>query len=184
MSLPPAQMTTGPGLVAHYRQLAAVMPVMLVGEPEMGVVDQLTREANICCFKEDGSEAYARALLQRHGRRWRVMTGGGLARHLGQWPYGARAFMDWTTSCAPRIGQAYWEALERGDPREAARVTRHVEAPLFALCAEGLEWQALWRAMLECNGIASRHLRGPMTTLDDAEMERVRPLLREVGVCP
>lgn len=183
MSLAPAMMTGGAGLVAHYRQLAAVMPVMVVGAPEMSVADALVDEPHICCFKEDGSEAYAISLLQRHGRRWQVMTGGGLYRHLFQWPFGARAFMDWTTSVAPHLGRAYWDALQAGHLAEAERITREVEAPLFALCGLGVDWQALWRAMLEGNGIAPRHLRAPMVTLDDATVERIRPVLRAAGVC-
>jgi dihydrodipicolinate synthase/N-acetylneuraminate lyase len=184
MSLAPAMMTAGQGLVAHYRALAAIMPVMIVGAPEMGVVNQLVDEPNICCFKEDGSEAYAIALLQQHGRTWQVMTGGGLYRHLFQWPFGARAFMDWSTSFAPQVGRHYWNALQTGDLTEAERITREIEKPLFDLCAQGLDWQALWRTLLELNGIAPRHLRGPMPTLDDAAVERLQPVLHELGLCP
>lgn len=183
MSLAPALMTTGAGLVAHYQRLAEVMPVMVVGAPEMSVVDALVNEPNICCFKEDGSEAYAIALLQQHGRRWRIMTGGSLYRHLFQWPFGARAFMDWSTSFAPNVGRQFWQALRRGDLVEAERITREVEKPLFNLCADGVDWQPLWRALLQLNGIAERYLREPMTTLDDATVERIAPTLRALGLC-
>lgn len=183
MSLAPAMMTAGPGLVEHYRQLAAVMPVMVVGAPDPSVVEQLVNEPNICCFKEDGSEDYAIKLLQHHGRRWRIMTGGGLYRHLLEWPFGARAFMDWSTSFLPQIGCQYWDALQRGAVNEADRITREIELPMFELCAQGIEWQALWRAMLELNGVAQRYLRAPQPTLDDAAIARIQPKLRELGLC-
>jgi dihydrodipicolinate synthase/N-acetylneuraminate lyase len=184
MSLPPGMMTAGPGVVEHYRALARVMPVMIVGAPEVSVLEQLLDEPAICCFKEDGSEGYAISLQQRFGRRWTVMTGGGLYRHLFEWPFGVEAFMDWTTACAPQIGAAYWAALGRGDVPEAARITREVEGPVFAL-ADTLAggWQALWRAMLALNGVAQPHLRLPQCSPTPEEIERVAPRLRELGVC-
>ena len=179
MSLPPAQMTTGAGLVVHYRTLAAVMPVMLVGSPAFSVLEALRDEPAICCFKEDGTEAYAFEVLQKYGRQWPVMTGGTLARHLGQWPFGAPAFMDWTTSCVPHIGRGYWDALQRGDLAEAARITREIEQPLFALTVtHGIDWQSLWRALLARNGIAQPYLRSPLETLDEATIARLEPELR------
>ncbi|MHB9134353.1 MAG: dihydrodipicolinate synthase family protein [Armatimonadota bacterium] len=185
MSLPPAQMTSGSGLVDHYRALAAVMPVMIVGAPDLSVVERLTDEPAICCFKEDGTEAYALTLLQKYGRQWKIMTGGGLYRHLFQWPFGAQAFMDWTTSCVPQIGFRYWQALQHRNLAEAARITREIEAPLFELTTTlGVDWQALWRAMLELNGVAKRYLRSPMVTMDEETLEKAHPLLRQFGVCP
>lgn len=185
MSLPPAQMTSGPGLVAHYKALAAVMPVMLVGCPAHSVLNSLLDQPAICCFKEDGSEAYAVELLQKFGRHWTVMTGGALHRHLLQWPFGARAFMDWSTSFAPKIGTGYWKALQQGNLAEAARITTEIERPLFDLAAAMdpvFGWQLLWHAILSIRGIAERHLRLPHPTATDAQVGRIRTRMAELGI--
>lgn len=185
MSLAPAQMTTGAGLVAHYKTLAAIMPTMLVGCPAFAVLAELQDEPAICCFKEDGTEAYAFEVLQKYGRRWTVMTGGTLARHLAQWPFGAQAYMDWTTSFIPQISRHYWQALQQGNLAEAARITREVEQPLFDLTVtHGVDWQALWRAMLALNGIAQPYLRAPMLALEPVQIERLQPELRRLRMCP
>ena len=177
MSLPPAQIMSGSGLVAHYRALAAVMPVMLVGCPSHSVLDQVADQPAICCFKEDGTEAYAIELLQKYGRRWKVMTGGGLHRNLLEWPFGARAFMDWSTSYAPHVGASYWRALGRGDLAEAARITTEIERPIFDLAAAldpAFGWQMMWHAILAIKGIAQHHMRLPYPTATPEQMERIR----------
>ncbi len=186
MSLPAAQITTGSGLVAHYKALAAVMPVMLVGNPSFQVLEQLLDEPAICCFKEDGTEAYAVELLQRYGRHWTVMTGGGLHRHLIEWPFGACVFMDWSTAFAPNIGEEYWQSLQHGDTAAAARITEEIERPLFDLAAAldpAHGWQMLWHAALEIVGIAPRYLRLPQPSATDEQMERVRDLLKHLKIC-
>ena len=43
-------------------------------------------------------------------------------------------------------------------------------------------WQSLWRACLELNGIASRHLRLPHTSADESDLERVKPELERLGL--
>lgn len=185
MSLPPAQMTSGPGLVAHYKALAAVMPVMLVGCPSHQVLEQLVDQPAICCFKEDGSEAYAVELLQKYGHRWSVMTGGTLQRHLLEWPFGAQSFMDWSTSFAPQIGASFWKAIERENRIEAARITTEIERPIFDLAAAldpAFGWQMLWHACLSIKGIAQHHLRLPHPTATDEQVERVRAKLDELGI--
>ena len=185
MSLPPAQMTSGPGLADHYRALAAVMPVMLVGCPSHQVLDSLLDQPAICCFKEDGTEAYAVDLLQKYAHHWTVMTGGTLRRHLIEWPFGARAFMDWSTSFAPQIGAAYWKALEQDNRAEADRITTEIERPIFDLAAAldpVFGWQLLWRACLSIHGIAQRHLRLPHPTANDEQVERVRAMLSQMGI--
>ena len=91
--------------------------------------------------------------------------------------------MDWSTSFAPQVGRHYWDAVQAGNLEDAARITREIEQPLFALCTAGIDWQALWRTVLELNGIASRYLRDPIVTLDDATVERITPALKALGLC-
>lgn len=185
MSLPPAQITTGIGLAAHYKRLAAVMPVMLVGYPAHEVLDRLLDEPAICCFKEDGTEAYAVQLLQKYGRRWRIMTGGALWRHLLEWPFGAEAFMDWFTSIAPAVTSQYWRAIQSGDLAEARRITIEIEKPVFDLAARQdtrFGVHMLWRAMLEIKGVAKRYLRLPHPSASPAQVDEARALMTQLGI--
>ena len=192
MNLPAAHAQAPRGLAANYLAIAEIMPVMLVGFPAHAVLDQLLGEPAICCFKEDGTEAYAIQTLQKYGDRFKFMAGGVLGRHLAQWPFGCRSFMDWSTSFAPQIGAQYWQALQSNDVPAAARVVREVETPLFVQSGhprftEGGPgfpggWQAMWRACLELNGVASRHLRLPQLSGSDEDLERLRPELERLGL--
>ena len=192
MSLPPQQINDAKGLAGHYRAIAQVVPVMIVGCPPHAMLDRLLDEPGICCFKEDGSEAYAIHTIQKYGAHWKIMTGGSLWRHLSQWPFGCRAFMDWSASFAPHVGESFLEALRVNDPAAAAEVVRAVETPLFSLAGIGVPsaggpgfpggWQALWRAALELTGIASRYLRPPQVSASDEDLERIRPTLSELGL--
>ena len=192
MNLPPAHAGDSDGLAANYRAIAAVMPVMLVGFPAHAILDRLLDEPAICCFKEDGPDAYAIQALQKYGERFKFMTGGMLGRHLAQWPFGCRSFMDWSTSFAPQVGAGYWQALQANDVSAAAQVVREVETPLFTRSGHprfseagpGFTggWQALWRAALELNGVASRYLRLPQSSGSDEDLERLRPELERLGL--
>ncbi len=183
MSLTPEQASDPRGLTAHYRSLAAVMPVMLVGFPPFALLESLQDVPAICCFKEDGTLEYAVDLLQRYAERFVVMTGGTLMRHLAEWPFGCRAFMDWSTCFAPWVGMSYWRALQRGDVSAALRIVNDIEKPLFLLaehCTGG--WQSLWRTALAANGIAQRFLRLPQLFVPDDEFEQLVARLAELGL--
>ena len=188
MSLAPQHDQNAEGLAQHYRVLARIMSVMIVGCPPHSVLDRLLEEPAVCCFKEDGTQEYAVRTIQKYGERWRFMTGGTLGRHLAQWPFGCRSFMDWSTSFRPEVGARFWQALQAGDLCPAARVVREVEMPLFELAgAEGGKgfpggWQGLWRAALELNGVASRYLRLPQSSASDEDLERIRPVLDGLGL--
>ena len=173
------------GIVAHQTALSRIIPVMLVGAPSHPALDLMLDAPGICCFKEDGAEEFAFETFQKYGHHWKFMTGGGLRRHLVQWPVGYRAFMDWSSSFAPHIGAGFWQALCAGNAEEARRVTVEVERPLMELsAAPGFVggWQAMWRAMLELTGVASRYMRSPQLCATDESLDRIRPLLKEVGL--
>ncbi|MBI2192318.1 MAG: dihydrodipicolinate synthase family protein [Planctomycetes bacterium] len=196
MTLPPAGASETEGLVGHYRAVAAVMPIMLVGAPAHAILDSLQDVPNICCFKEDGSEAYAIITLHKYGERWKIMTGGCLWRHLLEWPYGCRSFMAWDTCFAPRVSQEYWRHLQGGNLSDAVGIIRRIEIPLFTVSSEqpggGLagggrfpgSWQGVWRAALELHGIAARHLRPPLRSASDEDIERLAGVLKQVGLRP
>lgn len=185
MLLPPIQAPAVKGLVEYYRAVAEIMPVMIVGAPSYELLDGLVGIPNICCFKEDGSEAYAVETMERYSAHWKFMTGGGLWRNYTQWPFGVSAFMDVFLTFAPQVSQRYWKAFQDKDAAAAGEIITRFERPLFGLGEKfpaGLS--AVWNAVLELKGIASRWLRPPALSLSDAEVEQLSALLAEMNLPP
>ena len=192
MAAPAGQIADPVAVAAHYQAIAAVMPVMIVGFPPHAMLERLVDEPNICCMKEDGTDAYAVQTIESFDRHWKFMSGGKLGRHMLQWTYGCRSFMDWSTSFAPHLGMGLWESLQSGDVPAAAKVVRDIETPLFDLSGHPTVvrtgqtypggWQSLWRTCLELNGIASRYLRLPNRSGSEADLERIKPELLRLGL--
>ena len=170
------------GKVEHYRAVARVMPVMLVGWPPHEILDAIVDMDNICCFKEDGALDYAPDTMQKYGDAWKFMTGGGLWRNFTQWPW-RPAFFCYFSSFAPHVARDYWDAVQRSDVEKASSIIRQIEKPFEAL-ASNVDggFQALWRATLELNGVASRFLRPPMVTATEEEVDRIRGSIEELGL--
>ena len=170
------------GKIGHYRAIAEVMPVMLVGFPPHDFLDALTDAPNICCFKEDGAERDAVDTMQRYGKQWKCMTGGGLWRNFTQWPW-RPAFFCFFSSFAPHVASRYWQATQAGDVDVAGEMIREVELP-FAQLADGIggNFQALWRAALELNGVASRWMRSPALTVAEEDLEKISHGMTELGL--
>ncbi len=183
MNLPAINAMTSPALVSHYKAVAKIMPIMLVGVPSREVLDALLETPNICCFKEDGTEDYGIDVSWRYGKRLKLMTGGLLWRHYTQWPYGCRAFFSWPTCFKPEIGARYWAAVQAGDEPVVQDVLRNVDKPYFDRCA-GFPCgnQGVQRAILELHGVARRYLRSPLASVSDADMDKVRQLMSDLGL--
>ncbi|MCY4111592.1 MAG: dihydrodipicolinate synthase family protein, partial [Chloroflexi bacterium] len=107
MAAPSGQLGDPVGMAAHYKAVAAVMPVMVVGFPPHEMLHRLVDEPNICCMKEDGTDAYAVQTIEEFDGHWKFMSGGKLGRHMLQWTYGCRSFMDWSTCFAPHVGRRF-----------------------------------------------------------------------------
>jgi len=184
MMLPSAHARVAAGLVAWYKAVAEVIPVMLVGYPSHEILDGLLDEPRVCAFKEDGTMDYALDTMIKYAGRWEFITGGSYRRHLTQWPYGCRAFFSWTSSFAPQVAECYWRAVQKDDIAGAAEVVTHIERTLFAQLAtrnpEG--WQATWRGAFELNGVAQRYLRPPRRSLSDTDMEELADGLRQIDL--
>ena len=191
MLLPPTPELDPEGLAPLYTTVAQIIPVMLVGFPPWALLDKLLEEPSICCFKEDGLDAYAFDTVQQYGDRFKMMTGGLLSRFMAQWTFGYTSFMDWSTSFAPEIGTRFWAALESGDVPAALNIIRTVETPLFSIAGAKNTgstenypggWQSLWRTLLELNGVASRYLRSPQRSASQNDIDRVKPMLEQLGL--
>lgn len=183
MVLPTERAADPKGLIAYYKAVAEVMPMMLVGYPAEAVLDGLVDTPGICAFKEDGTEAYAIRAMSRYGKRWKFITGGGYLRHYTQRPFGCRAYFSYFSCFIPKLAQDYARAIDQGDQAGIQRIVAGIEQPLFELSSAypgGL--QAVWRALAEMRGIASRYLRTPHLSLSDADMERLRQELKPLGL--
>ncbi len=178
----PSDHATPKGKIEHYRAVAEIMPVMLVGWPPYEILDAVVDVPNVCCFKEDGAIDYAPDTMQKYGHIWKFMTGGGLWRNFTQWPWNP-AFFCYFSSFAPHVAERYWGAYQRLDVVEAARIIREIERPFAALASKtDGGFQALWRATLELNQISSRYLRSPMVSATDSEVEQLRDLIDQLGL--
>ncbi len=170
------------GKTVHYRAIAEVMPVMLVGWPPHEILDALVGVPNICCFKEDGAIDYAVNTMQIYDKHWKFMTGGGLWRNFTQWPWHP-AFFCFFSSFAPHIARSYWQAVQDRDVAAAGNIIREIEFPYRDLAATvSGGFQALWRATIALNGIASRYLRSPMVSATDEEVEKLKEPLNKLGL--
>lgn len=170
------------GKIEHYRAVAEVMPVMLVGWPPHEILDAIIDVPNICCFKEDGAVDYAPDTMHKYGAHWKFMTGGGLWRNFTQWPWHP-AFFCYFSSFAPHVATEYWQAVQDGDVASAGRIIREIEKPFAELASQvGGGFQAHWRATLELNGVASRYLRPPMISATDEEIEQLRGPISDFGL--
>jgi dihydrodipicolinate synthase/N-acetylneuraminate lyase len=179
----PSDFAGSAGRIQHYRGVAAVMPMMLVGCPGYDILDALLDVPEICTFKEDGTEAYAVETMRRYGDQWVFVTGGQLWRHYTQWPFGCRAYFCWLAALAPSVSQRYWSAFCRRDVVEAGAVIREVEAPFFALAGTvNGGWFALWRTALALNGVSSRYLRPPLIDVTEEEVERISDEMKKLGI--
>ena len=179
----PSDQTQPQGKIAHYRKIAAVMPVMLVGYPDYEILDALLDTPNICTFKEDGSLEYAKAATHRYGDHWKFMTGGGLWRNYTQWPFGVSAFFCYPSSFAPHIAQAWWQAFQDRDARAAEAIIAGIETPFWGIADDVAGGgQAVWRTALELNGIAARHLRAPALSATKEKVEKVGAVLDAIGL--
>lgn len=178
----PSQFAAPAGIVEQYKAVAEIMPMMLVGQPAHEILDQLLDEPNICCFKEDGALDYAIDTQHKYGDRWAFLSGGGLWRNYTQWPW-CRAFFCYFSSFAPHVAQRYAQATEAADVEAAGRVLREYEIPFRELTGlVGGNFQTLWRAAMELNGVACRGLRSPMVTATEEQVEALRPRLDELGL--
>jgi dihydrodipicolinate synthase/N-acetylneuraminate lyase len=170
------------GKITHYREIADVMPLMLVGWPPHEILDALVDHPNICSFKEDGAVDYAPDTMQKYSPYWRFMTGGGLWRNYTQWPWNP-AYFSFFSSFAPHVSAEYWAAYQRKDAERAGTIIREIEKPFTSLATQvGGQFQALWRAAFELNGISARYLRAPMVSATDAEMEMLKGSLETLGL--
>ena len=162
-------------LSVYYKEVAKIIPVMIVGCPEHALLDELTNEPQICCFKEDGTVEYAFETMKRYGDTWTFMSGGGLWRNYTHWMLGCHAFMSLWCTLLPEINSAYLKAMKGNDMKTACDIIINLDVPVFDIGTDMRGgWESVWRGIFEILGYAKRYMRSPLPTLSDSDMEKVK----------
>jgi 4-hydroxy-tetrahydrodipicolinate synthase len=185
-----SQSATADLLVAHYRAVARVMPVMVVtnvfqGRPESFGLKVLAKlladEPGVIALKEDLQNEFARRSALLVHPRWTVFSAGGLRSHLNMVHFGCDGFMDRHLNFAPRVTERYWDAVKRRDWDAAVAVIQQVELPLEEHMGEypGSRDAAI-HGLLEVAGVCGRWRRPPYHSLTDAEMAKLGAFTKQL----
>ena len=173
-------------LLAHYRAVAGELPIMLMTalgkRPVPLEVIQQTVDTvpGLVAIKDDICGHYGQhvATIAREGGVT-LLSGGRMENHLEVVPYGSNSWLSIFMRFMPRIAWGYWEAVEAGSLRLAARYVGCFERPYFEdLTKElGLEFDAVIHASMELKGICGRWRRAPCPDATPEQMERIGALL-------
>lgn len=183
---------TAESLAAHYAAVAKHIPVMVVtniliprgaayGLKALQVC--LEKVPGIVAVKDDFCGDFANKMAMLVGNQWAVWSGGLKKNHFNLHPYGCDGYLSTMISFRPRIAHDYWEAVQTGKLDKARAVIRDVETPWidFLLGLPG-GFDAGIHGMLEIYGLAKRWRRRPYHSLTDAEMAKLRALLKKLGL--
>ena len=177
-------------LVAHYKEVAAEIPVMLVtnvwaADPAQGlktVQVLLDGVDGIVAIKDDILGQFVRQMTAMVSDEWAVFAGGQKQNHLDIVHYGAVGYMSTFVTFHPPVTRLYWDAIERSDWTAAAKVIAEHDWPLFEYIG-GLQggFDAGMHGLLALTGTAGRWRRKPFYSLNDEEMEGLKAFCQSHG---
>lgn len=153
---------------------ATLSPLGISGAVE--VVEILLEEGEqMVGFKEDYGPEFARQACLLADGRWAIFAGGQKQTHLDMAPYGCDGYMSVLVVFKPEIARSYWDAIEAGNHKAAARVIRDFDLPMFDAMASSssVGSDAAQHAMMELYGISQRWRRPPLASFSDEEVERL-----------
>lgn len=177
-------------LVAHYKEVAAEIPVMLVtniwaADPAQGLKTievLLDKVAGIVAIKDDILGQFVRQMTAMVSSEWAVFAGGQKQNHLDTVHYGAVGYMSTFVTFHAPVTRLYWDAIERGNWTAAAKVVAEHDWPFFEYIG-GLQggFDAGMHGLLELTGTAGRWRRKPFYSLNDEELEGLRAFCQSHG---
>jgi len=185
MVLPPnwAGGPTHDTFVAHYREVAKDIPVMLVPGPFIAnqatglrVIRTLVdTEPNIVAIKDDVIGEFARKMALATHDRWAVFSGGQKQNHFDMQPYGCDGYMSTYLHFWPEVSHAYWRAVQAGDLEACVAIIKAYDHPWFEYAeGEAGAVDAMFHATQELYGIGGRWRRTPYHSFSDEQMERLK----------
>jgi dihydrodipicolinate synthase/N-acetylneuraminate lyase len=169
--------------VAHYREVARHIPVMLVTAPfianqatGLAVIRTLRdTEPNVIAIKDDVTGEFARKMALAVHDQWAVFSGGQKQNHLDLAPYGCDGYMSTYLHFLPEVAHAWARAVAAGDLAACAEIIRVYDHPWFEYAArEAGAFDAMFHASQEVFGIGGRWRRSPYHSFTDEQMERLR----------
>jgi 4-hydroxy-tetrahydrodipicolinate synthase len=169
--------------VAHYREVARHIPVMLVTAPfianqatGLAVIRTLRdTEPNVIAIKDDVTGEFARKMALAVHDQWAVFSGGQKQNHLDLAPYGCDGYMSTYLHFRPEVAHAWARAVAAGDLAACAEIIRVYDHPWFEYAArEAGAFDAMFHASQEVFGIGGRWRRSPYHSFTDEQMERLR----------
>ena len=177
-------------LVAHYKEVAAEIPVMLVtniwaADPAQGLKTiqvLLDGVDGIVAIKDDILGQFVRQMTAMVSDEWAVFAGGQKQNHLDIVHYGAVGYMSTFVTFHPPVTRLYWDAIERSDWTAAAKIITEHDQPLFEYIG-GLQggFDAGMHGLLELTGTAGRWRRKPFYSLNDEEMDGLKAFCQSHG---
>jgi 4-hydroxy-tetrahydrodipicolinate synthase len=177
-------------LVAHYQEVAAEIPIMLItniwaANPSQGlqtievVLDKVDR---IVAIKDDILGQFVRQMTAMVSDEWAVFAGGQKQNHLDIVHYGAVGYMSTFVTFHAPVTRQYWDAVGRSDWTAAANIIAEHDWPFFEYIG-GLNggFDAGMHGLLELTGVAGRWRREPFHSLNDQELEGLKAFCQSHG---
>jgi 4-hydroxy-tetrahydrodipicolinate synthase len=177
-------------LVAHYQEVAAEIPIMLVtnlwaANPSQGLKTievVLDKVDGVVAIKDDILGQFVREMTAMVSDEWAVFAGGQKQNHLDIVHYGAVGYMSTFVSFHAPITHQYWDAVSQGNWTGAANIIAEHEWPFFEYIG-GLNggFDAGMHGLLELSGVAGRWRRKPFHSLNDQELEGLKAFCQSHG---
>jgi dihydrodipicolinate synthase/N-acetylneuraminate lyase len=155
------------------------LPIVLHGEYSRPLLQRLAEIDSIVAMKEDGELTYYIDRAVNFGDRFEIFSGGAENRYLVGYPYGARAFFSTYTGFAPDKPMLFWDAVRKGDLKQAVTITKKYDYPFISRFTH-----PFWHATLEYFGVAKRFMRKPFETLPENELAGVKAFFDGQGIDP
>ena len=192
MALPPdwGGSTTPESLVAHYREIGRILPVMCVTNlfaPRgpmgfgMEVCRRLMDAPEVVAVKDDICGSFGRAMTSLLSDTKAVIAGGLKQNHLDLANYGAVGHLTTFGCFQPEPAMKYWNAFTSRKLSISRQIVRRIDMPYFELIGSFKGgFNAGIHGSLEVAGLARRHRRAPYLTITDAEFEKLRDFHQKV----
>lgn len=176
-------------LIKYYEAAGEKAPVMILsyllngrGVP-MDVIEKLSPEKGIVAVKDDTPTPYGRRLGSVIRDKMAYLSGGTFDGFLDVAPYGADGYLSVFFRAFPKVDWEFWSAYKEGRMQDAIAINDKYEVAFFDWCAaNGANFDAGIRGMMEIAGITKRYTRMPYSHLTDAQMDSLRGFLAARGL--
>ena len=172
-------------VLGTYRDVAEEVGcgVVLNGVFSMRLLRKLAEVPNVVALKEDAGDPWCHDALWTVGKRLSVFGGGQKWRFLYGVLWGMVGYLTTYGLLAPQVTHRFWEAVERRDLFEAARIVDEYDNPFFEYAiGHPKGFHPVRQAAMEVFGRGPRWLRPPAPSLNDREMEELRGMFHRMGL--